>query len=152
MSEATCRRPVFDRSSRRRREPRRRGAILVVALVVLLVVTAIVGSMVKRAVAARRQLRTERDLRQTELLVDAGAARAAVRLAADGDYRGETWRLKADDILGLDPGEVTIKVSQPAGERAWTIRVIAEYPAGRETSVRRTRTFSRQPLQPQSEE
>lgn len=142
-------------TSFKRRPPirrRRRGAILVVAMVCLLVVTAIVGAMLHRAIVARRQLHAERNLRQTELLADAGAERALRRVADDAEYRGETWRLSAGQIIGRDPGEVTIQLTHGADDEPWSVRVVAAYPADSEVSVRRTRTFTiPQPASPSEE-
>lgn len=142
------------RTTRRCPRPasRRRGAILVVALVCLLVVMSLVGGMIKGALRERRQLHQYRDLRQTNLLVEAGADRAAQRLAEDPDYRGETWRIPAEKITGLAPGEVTIEVARdeaaPDGDDATLrVHVAAEYPLVGPTSIRRSRIFS---IAPQS--
>ena len=110
----------------RRQPPRRRGAMLVVALACLAIVMAIIGVMLQGALRARRQLHVERDLRQVELLLEAGIDRAAFQLASDDDYAGETWQIPASDLLGRGDGEVVIA---------------AEYPVGTPKSVRRTRTF-----------
>jgi hypothetical protein len=137
-----------------RHAPHRPGAILVVALVCLLVVMSIVAGMIKGAIRERRQLHQYRDLRQTDLLVEAGADRAAARLAEDPEYRGETWRVPAEEI-GHAAGEVTIEVSRDEsgaptaadGAPSLRVRVSAEYPLVGVTSIRRTRTFA---IAPQS--
>lgn len=129
---------------------RRGGAILVVALVCLLVVMSIVAGMIKGALRERRQLHQYRDLRQTDLLVEAGADRAAARLAEDPEYRGETWRVPAEEISGNAAGEVTIEVARDEsveptddeGAPTLRVRVSAEYPLVGVTSIRRTRTFT----------
>lgn len=54
----------------------RRGAVLIVALVCMLVMMSIVGGMLQGAVLARRQLHEQRDLRQAEAILEAGADRA----------------------------------------------------------------------------
>jgi hypothetical protein len=123
----------------------RRGVVLVAALVCLLVVTGIVGGMLQGAVRCRRQLHAERDLRQTELLAAAGAARAAGRLAAEAEYDGETWRLESEEILGRGAGVVTIQATPGDDAGSWQVTIVAEYPAGSELSVRRTRTLTIQP-------
>ena len=61
---------------RLRRECRRTGAVLVVALVCLFIVMSLLGGMLKGALRERRQLGQQRDLRQTELLLEAGVDRA----------------------------------------------------------------------------
>ena len=125
----------------RRQPPRRRGAMLVVALACLAIVMAIVGVMLQGALRARRQLHVERDLRQVELLLEAGLDRAASQLAGDDDYAGETWKIPATDLLGRGDGEVVIVAARSGDAEPWRVRVAAEYPVGTPKSVRRTRTF-----------
>ena len=124
-----------------RQSPRRRGAMLVVALACLAIVMAIVGVMLQGALRARRQLHVERDLRQVELLLEAGLDRAAFQLAGDDAYAGETWRIPANDLLGRGDGEVVIVAERSGDAEPWQVRIAAEYPVGTPTSVRRTQTF-----------
>src|SRR5262245_54780769 len=119
----------------------REGAVLVVTLVSLLVVAIILGNMFRGVVRAHRQLHRERDLRQTELLLQAGCDRAVASLVANDAYRGETWNLPADAIVGTAAGRVTIMPSREEGQNAWSVSVLAEYPHGSDTSIRRSRTF-----------
>jgi hypothetical protein len=124
-----------------RTERSRRGAILIVALVCLLVVTGLLGTMLQGTLRAHRQLHTERDRRQTDLLLQAGMDRAAFRLANEPDYRGETWDLPAAAILGTREGRVTIAASHDSEQAPWQVYVLAEYPFGNDLSIRRSRTF-----------
>jgi hypothetical protein len=119
--------------------------VLVAALVCLLIVVLLISGMVAAALRVRRQLHSERNVRQCELLVDAGASRAAHRLAAEDDYTGETWDLPAETLVNRGDGRVEIEV--PSGERSegWIVRVVAEYPTGNRLSIRRTRTFKIEP-------
>lgn len=133
-----------DSHPRTRRAPRF-GVVLVAALVCLLVITGIVGGMLHGAIRGRRQLHAERDLRQTELLLAAGAARAANRLADEPEYDGETWRLESEEILGRGAGVVTIQTSPGDNAESWQVTIVAEYPAGSELSIRRTRILTIQP-------
>ncbi len=126
----------------RRRPPcRRQGAMLVVSLACLAIVMAIVGVMLQGALRARRQLHAERDLRQVELLLEAGIDRAAFQLASNDNYEGETWRIPASGLLGSSDAEVVIVAERSAGAEPWQVRVAAEYPVGTAASVRRTRIF-----------
>jgi len=70
---------------------RRTGAVLISVLACLVVTTAIAALTVRQSLEARRQGRVERQLRQTQYLLDAGIRRAAERLRADASYSGETW-------------------------------------------------------------
>jgi hypothetical protein len=113
----------------------------VAALVCLVVVMGILGSMLKGTLLAHRQLHSERDLRQTELLLQAGSERARFRLANETNYRGETWNLPSDAIANNAQGRVTIEVSPGNGQATRKVQIAAEYPLGAETSIRRSRTF-----------
>ncbi len=139
------RRFTWNPSRQRTRYSPRFGVVLVAALVCLLVVTGIVGGMLQGAVRGRRQLHAERDLRQTELLLAAGAARAAGRLADEPEYDGETWRLASEEIIGRGAGVVTIRAAPDGDAGSWRVTIVAEYPAGGESSIRRTRTLTIQP-------
>ena len=129
------------RAVRRRFANRKSGAVLVAALVCMAVVMGIVGGMLHGALRARRQLHVERDMRQVELLLNAGIDRAALKLAADQTYAGETWTVPATELLGNGAGEVVIEAMRARGETQWQVQVAAEFPVGSPTSVRRTRTF-----------
>jgi hypothetical protein len=115
--------------------------VLVAALVSMLVVMTMVGTLLQGSIRARRQLRVERDLRQTELLLEAGFDRAAMRLSREADYRGETWRLSSDQIVGRGDGQVVITTSRGASDEPWQVKVVAEYPLGSPLSIQRSRTF-----------
>jgi hypothetical protein len=118
------------------------GTVLVATLACMAIVMAIVGGMLQGALRARRQLHTERNFRQVELLLEAGVDRAASRLFEDDAYSGETWEIPADHLLGNGAGAVVITATRPGNDRSWQVRVAAEYPVGTVTSVRRSRTFS----------
>ena len=114
----------------RAHKPGRHGMMVIVALVCLLVVMSIVGSMLKNAIFTRRELLTERDRRQSELLLQAGANRAAIRLNADPSFQGDTWDLPAAAIASSGNGRVVTAVTRSEDSRTWDIAVIAEYPLG----------------------
>jgi type II secretory pathway component PulK len=119
---------------------RRSGVVLIAALVCLLILTSIIGTMLQTSLRSRRQLRSQRDLIQCELLLQAGVDRAAFRLSGESDYKGETWNVPADAIIGSGGGQVTIEASRESGDESWQVRVAAEYPVGSERSIRRSKT------------
>jgi hypothetical protein len=119
----------------------RRGTVLVAALVCLLIVMAMLGSMLQGTLRSRRQMHRHRDLVQCELLLQAGTERAVFQFSQDSDYRGEAWSLPATDIVGSAEGQVTIAASRAADDKPWQLHVVAEYPLGGETSIRRSRTI-----------
>jgi hypothetical protein len=119
----------------------RRAAVLIAALVCLAIVMALVGAMLLAALRTGRQLHVERDLRQCELLLSAGIARATSQIAQARDYRGETWRLSSDEITGAAAGEVKIEAVPDSPTSDAQLRITAEYPLGNETSIRRSKTI-----------
>lgn len=128
-----------------RKQPRgHRGLVLIAALVCLLVSMAIVGSMLQGTIRAQRQLHTERDVRQAELLLQAGFDRAVAKLAADADFAGDTWDLSPAEIVGRGAGHVITTVNQTnrGRESICQIRVVAEYPLGRDFPARRSQVFT----------
>ena len=128
-------RPV--RHSNRHRAATRNGLMVVVTLVCLLVVTSIVGSMIKNAIFTRRELLAERDLRQTELMLQSGASRAAARLVTTPDFAGDSWEIPAN----TGKGRVVTEITRTASGMALDIRVVAEYPLDRDFPIRRSQTF-----------
>jgi hypothetical protein len=129
------------RALQRRKVHQRSGLLLVAALVCLLVITSMLASMLQNAMRSRRELRTERDRRQAELLLDAGAGRAAARLADDPAFQGDTWEVPGQAIVGNGDGRVTTEVSREPDGVTIQMKVVAEYPLGRSFSIRRSRTF-----------
>jgi hypothetical protein len=137
---------------RRRHRNRRPGVILFVALVSLLIVMAILSQMLKTSMRAQRQLHPERDLRQTELLLQAGADRAAYRLANEESYLAETWRLPADAVVGSAAAQVTIQITRGSADSPAHVHVLAEYPLGGALTIRRSRTLDIDALSSHSQE
>jgi hypothetical protein len=94
--------------------PRRRGGALIVALAVLAVLAVVEGVVLKSLVAQRRSQREQAERLQARWLAEAGIERAAARLAADPDYRRETWQLGADELGTQGPAAVDIEVRMDA--------------------------------------
>lgn len=128
----------------------RRGAVTVLVLICLLVVVSLVGTMLQSAQQARRQLHTERDFRQAELLLQAGLERAAYRLASEQNYRGESWE-PASQLLA-NRGRVVIEAQPSSDGDKWDLNVVAEFPVGSPRSVRRSDSFQYTPSDPRVEE
>ena len=137
MTQPTYSHRLFGMPRKGRR--RRRGAVMVAALFCLLIVMAMIGTMLQGALRARRQLHTERNLRQAELLLQAGADRASFRLASEAGYQGETWAPPREATVGR--GQVTIEALRDSDTKPWRVHIVAEYPLGSERSIRRSRTF-----------
>jgi hypothetical protein len=117
-----------------------------------MIIMSILGQMLQSSLRAQRQLHPERDLRQTELLLDAGADRAIYRLSHEPEYRGETWLLAADSIVGTSAGQVTIHCSRDVVSKPWQVTVLAEYPLDGALTIRRSRLLQIQPTSSPSQE
>ena len=135
---------------------RRRGSVMFFALVCMLIVVSLVGMMLQVALRTRRQVLAERDLRQTEFLLQAGAERAAYRLTSDADFREETWIPPGECLAGR--GRVVIKASRSLARGPWQVDIIAQFPLEAELrldnvrSVHRSRTFHFSPSTPKVQE
>ncbi len=98
----------------------RRGTLVVCVLVCLLVASSMVVATTQSALRARRECRTQQQLRQTELLLDAGIRRSIAQLNARDDYEGEEWT--PPSISGLAP-VVRIQVNREPDRP--TVQVVA---------------------------
>ena len=131
-----------------RRKHRRGAAMIVLVLTCLLVVSALVGSMTHATLGARRVVRMEHQMRQTELLLDAGVLRATGQLKVDSEYSGESWQ-PATSLERFQGPHVAIRVTTAADEpRARLIEVTASLGAGADPNdpsdvavTRRSHTF-----------
>lgn len=93
-----------------RRSNTRHGVLVICVLVCLLVAGTIVTATTHLALRSRRDVRLEQQMRQTELLLDAGILRAARQLKTSGEYDGETWR-PTDAVSRFDNARVDIRVT-----------------------------------------
>jgi type II secretory pathway pseudopilin PulG len=132
---------------KRHRHQRRSAAVLVVALVCLLVALSIATTMVTESIARRVQLHVELNARQAELLVQAGQGRAAARLAANGDYTGESWTPAVSDSKAAVVTIAVETIDEEATNEGLTndgatrVTVVASYPDGDPKAVRRSRVY-----------
>lgn len=76
---------------RRIKPASRQGAVLVCVIACLAVSTVLIALSVQAALRSRREVRLQLQLRQTELLCEAGVMRAALKLRDDSAYSGEVW-------------------------------------------------------------
>ena len=80
----------------RNRSANRKGAVLVCVIACLAVATVLIALSVQCALRSRREVRLQLQLRQTELLCEAGVMRAALKLRDDSAYTGEVWEPKLE--------------------------------------------------------
>ncbi|MDC0278737.1 hypothetical protein OAL43_00880 [bacterium] len=89
---------------------RRDGTLMICVLVCLSVATAIMSLSTLSAIRARRATLLTRQMRQTELLLDAGILRAAKQLTRSPEYAGEDWNPEDKTLAAYSP-IVTIRVN-----------------------------------------
>jgi type II secretory pathway pseudopilin PulG len=116
--------------------------VLVCALVCLAIASTLVTSTVRTALGARRSMRTQHQLQQTELLLNAGIQRATQQLHDNSDYTGETWDLSPQVIPNIESAQVTIDVSSAAEDSSREIRVSAQISLAVNKTIRRSTRFS----------
>lgn len=76
---------------KRHKRSDRNGVILVCVLSCLVVSSVLVALTVQSSLRGRHEARIQMQLRQTELLCEAGVMRAAAQMASSPDYKGERW-------------------------------------------------------------
>ncbi len=121
----------------------RRAVVLMSVLVCIAVAMVLFLAWLKTAAMERRQLRSQQDRLQAEILADAGLDRAAAQLQSTGDYSGETWQIGAEAFAGRGAATVTIQV-RPSKENPTSHKVhaVAEFPVGHDALVRRSKQIT----------
>jgi Na+-transporting NADH:ubiquinone oxidoreductase subunit NqrC len=74
----------------------RNGLVLVCVIACLVVSAALVALAVQSSLRGRNEARLQLQLRQTELLCEAGVLRATKQFAKSENYAGEQWRPELD--------------------------------------------------------
>ncbi|MEZ6069523.1 MAG: hypothetical protein R3C10_04440 [Pirellulales bacterium] len=116
-----------------RRAGGQRGVALMFVLIAVVVVTALGAALVRAMLIEIRQSRIDEWAVQADWLVTSGAQRAAAQLAADPDYRGETWQIAAAELDGRHAAVVEIAVHRSAdvsdgSDATRNVAVTARYP------------------------
>ncbi len=117
----------------------RRGAVMVAVLACLAVAGIVYAAMLQSVTTERQALAARQDRLHAVWLADSGTARAAAQLALAADYKGETWKLSADQLRLPDGAAVTIEI-EPVPEKPSQrlVRVRAEYGPEGEPRARHT--------------
>jgi type II secretory pathway component PulK len=109
-------------------------------MVCLAVATMILTSMLSAAASQRRVVKTQRWQAQAGWLAESGLERAAARLAANGNYPGETWTLPAQQLGSPDSAVVRIEVQSVSNQpNRRLVRATADYPDHPHDRARQTR-------------
>jgi hypothetical protein len=109
---------------------------LVCVLVCLLIASTIAAATTQSALRGRRDIRIQHQMRQTELLLDAGVLRAARQLRRSDAYQGESWR-PVNSIPRFDQARVEIRVSSdPQQDGLRQVEVTASLGGGDQLQLR----------------
>lgn len=135
--------PMTAYATHRRRS--RQASVLIAVLVCLAVAMALVTSSVRSSLIERRAIRTQHQLRQTELLLAAGIQRATRQLEADADYTGETWVLAPEVLPTVESAQVKIDVTSASEDLAREVHVTARLATGPHTAIQRSYLLSLAP-------
>jgi len=120
----------------------RRASVLVAVLVCLAIATALVTSSVRTALDARRAMRAQHQLRQTDLLLAAGIWRARQQLQAAAGYTGEIWELTSPVIPRTESAQVKIDITAADENSLRKVHVTARLTTGPHTVIQRSTLFS----------
>ncbi|MHB1036495.1 MAG: hypothetical protein ACYC35_17490 [Pirellulales bacterium] len=121
------------------RSGRRRGAVMVAVLVCLAVAGVVYVALLQTVATERRAMVARQERLQAVWLADSGTARAVAQLALSPDYKGETWKLSAENLGAPDGAAVTIEIqSVPEKPSQRLVRVRAEYGPAAEPRARHT--------------
>ncbi len=124
----------------------RRGTALVVVLAGLAVATVMFVAAMKLIVVQHKTIELNSRQIQAGWLAESAVQRAAARLAADANYRGETWKISAADLEGRDDATVAIRVKLVPGKAdRRAVRVQADYPSDPQQRARDARSEHNNP-------
>jgi hypothetical protein len=136
----------------RKANSRRSGTVFIAVLACLVIATTLVTSTVRTALQARRAVRTQLYLEQTQLLLSAGVQRAAHKLQSSLDYQGEVWNLPASVLPGNYPAEVEITLSPDREGLSRMVSVTARLLVSPHSTFQRSYAFSYEPSVPPGKE
>jgi len=113
---------------------------MVVVLIGMAVATMIFLSVLKLIALQRQSVELQTRQIQAGWLAESGVQRASARLAAEANYRGETWTIPAQDIGGRDSASIAIRVDGiPAKLDRRAVHVEADYPNDPDQRARQVR-------------
>ena len=97
------------------RKVKRSGATLIVALVAVAIFTSLAATNIRSVLRHRQEVKSERNMIQTQLLCEAGCDRAASMFASNREYAGEVWLDQQDPSTGL-VSKVDIRMERKDGK------------------------------------
>ncbi len=122
---------------------RRRAFVAAVVVVVLFLLVLLGGGLLRVVWLRHSELRGAERRLQAEWLAESALDRAVARLAAEPDYRGETWSIPAESLNGRAAAAVRIEV-RPAPDQPEhrVLSVRADYRASGTRRARQSREIT----------
>lgn len=117
----------------------RRGTVSVVVVVLLMLILGMVAEYTRKAIADRRQIRTQQEHQQVQELARAGVLRLQQQRLQDATWQGEIWQVPAGSIDQTNSASVTISVQDNTG------RIVVRYPLEADYPQQLTRLIDLQP-------
>jgi type II secretory pathway pseudopilin PulG len=126
----------------------RSGVVLICVIACLAVASVLVALAVQSSLRSRREARLQLQLRQTELLCEAGVMRAAKQVAKAQNYSGEQWRpdLNLENYhdaiveIVVNDLEPDAQQSQPNSKQATVVAKLDSY-LDQDGAMQRTHSF-----------
>lgn len=131
-----------------------RSGTLIVCVLACLAIGAALGALtIQAALQGRREARLQRQLRQTELLCEAGVLRAMQQAASSDNYEGEQWRPELNTEPYFD-AQVDITVSRQDDSTTRVTTVVARLDSSSDADgpMQRSHTFTYTATAPQNTE
>ena len=133
---------------KRQQSNTREGLVLVCVIACLVVTSALVALAVQSSLRGRRESRLQLQLRQTELLCEAGVLRAATRLGASENYAGEQWHPELDienyhhAVVDIEVKEVDQNTSPSVSAKKVTVIARLDSYLDQDGPMQRTHRFT----------
>lgn len=116
----------------------RRGITFLMVIAVMIVAAIVSLSILGVLMTDRQVLRREEARLQAQWLATAGLERAAARLQANSDYRGDTWTIEPNELGKPLGGSVATRIEPQARGYAVTVRAEAGRLGGQPVRITQT--------------
>lgn len=132
----------------RQKSEARRGLVLICVIGCLVVCSVLIALTVQSSLRGRRESRLQLQLRQTELLCEAGVMRAAKQMETSEDYTGEQWHpelnLENYHDAVVDIRVATVDQVEPSNQSTKKVTVIAKLDSylDQDGPMQRTHSFN----------
>jgi Tfp pilus assembly protein PilX len=103
--------------------------VLVLLVVVMCVALALFGVWAQQVVRSQRRLESRQYRAQAQRLAEAGVRRAVAQLAADPNFKSESWSVPAEQLKQRHAAVVRIEIAASPFESKLLCQATAEFPS-----------------------